>query len=132
MEKFDSEGREIPDTTPLEIPANARRPESMQDTIARLVAAHMSTAAEKQGMPSFEEEDDFSDPTEEVTEVGAEYYITEAKVQSLLSENDLDGSDGVLSSSDSGRGSTGDDPTSDAQHAGNEASEVEAPKEEEK
>lgn len=109
--KFDEEGREIPDQTPVEIPANAKRPESMQETMARMIALHMDQVAEKNGMPSFEEEDDFDDPTDNVTEVAGDYYITEAHVEPIGPENDLEGSQGIpRSRQDKEEGSTGKPP----------------------
>lgn len=94
--KFDARGREIPDRTPIEMPANATRPESMNDMIARLVRQQVSQVALEQGYGSFEEEDDFSDPDEGLPEPISEFYVNEAEFQPLDgSESDLDGSEGV-------------------------------------
>ena len=113
MKQFDELGREVPDRTPVEVPLSARRPESMQDTIARMVSLKMSEAAQAQGLPSFEEEDDFEDPSEVLDEqLVSPYTVNEVPMQSIGAENDLEGAQAHESS---GRGPTGDDPTNAAQ-----------------
>lgn len=95
MAKHDEHGREIPDTTPLEIPLTAQRPEPMSALIARMVRNQVDDVAEKNHKPSFEEEDDFHDPTEELDEqMMSPYTVNEVEMQAIGPENDLDGSDG--------------------------------------
>lgn len=50
---------EFPDPTPVEIPAEFQRPESIQEIIARQVHGELSRLARDQGMESFEEAMDF-------------------------------------------------------------------------
>lgn len=57
--KFDNLGRELPDSTPLEIPAGMKRPESLKDQIKRLVRTNISQFAEAEGAESFDEANDF-------------------------------------------------------------------------
>lgn len=69
----DEYGREIPDPTPLEMPAGVGRPESLAETIRRMVRNEQFVAA-LGGAESFEEandfdipgEDDFKSPHEEI------------------------------------------------------------------
>lgn len=128
MSKFDERGREIPDQTPVEVPLSARRPESMQDIIARMVRAQVNEVADQNGYPSFEEEDDFDDPTESLDEE----MLTQYTVQDMTpigSENDLDGSQGLeLSNEDDGKGSAGK-AVDGAQEGLDEAPGAEAPQE---
>lgn len=55
----DEKGREIPDPTPVEIPAGISKPESMNDMIRRYVRIEASKIAEANDMETFEEADDF-------------------------------------------------------------------------
>lgn len=57
--QFDKFGREIPDPTPVEVPAEFRRPESMDDKIRRMISGYMSQQAVAEGRESFEEANDF-------------------------------------------------------------------------
>lgn len=58
-EGFDEYGREICDPRPIEWPAGMKRPETMQETMRRLIATELSQAAEAAGAESFEDADDF-------------------------------------------------------------------------
>ena len=132
-EKFDEFGREIPDQTPVELPATAKRPESMEDIIARMVRHQVSAVAEKNELPTFEEEDDFEDPTDVLEEqLASPYYVNDVPMEPIGSEDDLDGTHGDVINESSGRGSTGEDPTSGSQDASDEAPEAEAPQENDK
>ncbi len=51
--------KEYPDTTPIEIPAELRRPETVDEKIKRLVLTNIQNQALKAGLESFEESDDF-------------------------------------------------------------------------
>lgn len=57
--EYDEFGRELPDPRPIAIPAHLRMPESLADTMKRLIRVEMSRQAEAAGMESFEEADDF-------------------------------------------------------------------------
>lgn len=66
--------REIPDPTPMEIPAGFKHPESLAEMVQRLVRRQVSDAAEANGFESFEESEDFEiddmfDPTSPYEEV---------------------------------------------------------------
>lgn len=63
--RYDEQGRELPDPTPVEIPVGFQRPESLQEQIKRLVRTELSAQAQAEGFESFEEADDF--------EVGDDY-----------------------------------------------------------
>lgn len=63
--KFDNMGREIPDPTPVEIPAEFQRPESMDDKIRRMISGYMSVQAVAEGRESFEDANDFEIPDED-------------------------------------------------------------------
>lgn len=56
---YDEKGREIPDPTPMSLPAGWDRPESLTDQIKRLIRVQMSREAFDAGHESFEEADDF-------------------------------------------------------------------------
>lgn len=55
---LDADGNEVLDTTPVEIPLGFNRPPSIQETIARYMNS-AALLAERQGMESFEEAEDF-------------------------------------------------------------------------
>lgn len=57
--KFDEDGRELPDATPIEVPVHLRRPESLSEQIKRLIRTDMSRMAVEQGDESFEQANDF-------------------------------------------------------------------------
>ena len=88
----DEKGREIPDPTPVAIPANATKPESMDAMIARLVTQEVSRAAVATGLPSFEEEDDFEDDEAEMLDPSSPYYVEEGDIQLMPAEKAPDGS----------------------------------------
>lgn len=55
-------GREVLDPTPVTIPVNLRKSESMDERIARIVQHSVSKAAQDAGLETFEEADDFDIP----------------------------------------------------------------------
>lgn len=59
MAKYDELGREIPDSRPMAMPAGMRVPESLAETMRRLIRVEMSRQAVESGQESFEEADDF-------------------------------------------------------------------------
>lgn len=77
--KFDSLGREIPDTTPVAIPAGWERPLSLHEQIKRFIRTELSSQAELQGEESFEEAEDF-DVDEEPDPVSP-YEVPEAVIE---------------------------------------------------
>lgn len=58
-------GHEVPDQTPVAVPLGWKRPETLQETVRRLIRGAMSDQASAVGQESFEEADDF--------EVGDDY-----------------------------------------------------------
>lgn len=67
MEKYTEDGLEIMDQREIELPVGLKRPETLQEMIARMVRQH-SMFAEKKGHESFEESDDFDVEDEELPE----------------------------------------------------------------
>jgi hypothetical protein len=64
MRKFKKEvkrdpTKEYPDTTPIEVPAELKRPESMEQKMKRIVKEQISVGAAAKGYESFEEASDF-------------------------------------------------------------------------
>lgn len=62
VQKFkwmDEHGNEIPDPTPIAIPAGFKVPESLSDQIRRIIQTSVSEQAQEQGMETFEESEDF-------------------------------------------------------------------------
>ncbi len=57
--QFDKHGRELPDSTPLAMPAGFTPPETLAEQIQRLVRTQVSDKAEELGQESFSEADDF-------------------------------------------------------------------------
>lgn len=66
--KFNERGEELPDPTPVEIPAGFKEPESIQSMIARLVRTHVSDAAARHGFETVDEANDFEVEDEEFGE----------------------------------------------------------------
>jgi len=76
--KFTPKGHEIPDPTPVTIPVNLRRTESMDERIARIVQYSLSKSAEEQGLETFDEADDFDipdDPIDPTTPYEADFDL---------------------------------------------------------
>lgn len=69
VKRLDDKGREVVDSTPMAIPVGFQRPESLSETIRRLVRSEeLRRLAERAGAETFEEADDFDvgddfDPT---------------------------------------------------------------------
>ena len=66
---LDERGWEIPDPTPVEIPAGFSRPESLEAMVQRMVRTRVSDIAAEEGFETFEEADDF--------EVDEEDYVND-------------------------------------------------------
>lgn len=96
--QFDELGREIPDPTPLEMPAGISRPLTIEEQIQRYVRGHLSRMAADQGQETFEEADDF-----ELADEDPEDFLTPYEVHVLVSEtagadaSDLEQKKGVQS-----------------------------------
>lgn len=58
-ERLNSDGWEIPDPKPVEVPAGFKRPETLAEQVQRLVRTGLSQAAARQGAETFEEAEDF-------------------------------------------------------------------------
>lgn len=52
-------GHEVPDSTPVAIPAGFKRPETMEEIVKRMVRTQISREAAEKGEETFEEADDF-------------------------------------------------------------------------
>lgn len=59
MAKHDEFGREIPDPTPVAVPAGWSRPVPLQQQIQAMIRTELSRKAVEDGQESFEEADDF-------------------------------------------------------------------------
>lgn len=59
MAKLDENGHELLDSTPIALPLDAKRPETLAQQIQRLVRTHISREAEEAGLESFEDAEDF-------------------------------------------------------------------------
>jgi len=67
--------KEYPDPTPVALPAGVGRPESLQDTIRRMVRNELSQHAALQGHETFEEANDFADDSED--ELISQYELSQ-------------------------------------------------------
>lgn len=67
----DEFGREVPDPTPVELPIGFRRPETLQEMMARMIQGELARREFEQGYETFEEANDFEvdddDPADRVT-----------------------------------------------------------------
>lgn len=71
--KYDDEGRELPDPTPMAIPAGMKRPESLVDTMRRLIRNEFSKDVGAIGYETFEDANDF-DVEEDDAEIRETVY----------------------------------------------------------
>lgn len=53
------DGKEVLDSTPVEVPLHWKRPPSLRDQIKQYVRSELSSQASEEGFDSFEEADDF-------------------------------------------------------------------------
>lgn len=72
---LDELGREVPDPTPIEVPFRLRGQESVDQRVARLVAASLSRHAAEQGFETEEEANDFDIDDDDATERQTEYEL---------------------------------------------------------
>lgn len=75
--RWNERGEEIPDDTPLELPFNAKRPETLQEMIQRYVANEISQAAAQLEAETLEEANDFDVDDEGFGEDETPYEATE-------------------------------------------------------
>lgn len=60
FKQLDEKGREVPDPTPMEVPAGFKRPETLAEQIRRLVRSEQfAKDVAAQGFETFEESEDF-------------------------------------------------------------------------
>lgn len=69
--RLNEKGQEVHDGIPVEIPLGMRRPETLNEMVARLIRNQASRAAAEAGMETFEEANDF-----EIEEDSAELMAT--------------------------------------------------------
>lgn len=73
--RHNSEGAEVLDSTPMALPVGFTRPPTLQEQVARLVRSEaFRIAAEKNGIETFEEADDFDDPDDDPTSPYEEHF----------------------------------------------------------
>lgn len=65
LPRLSDTGAEVPDQTPIELPAGFAIPETIAQSIQRLVRGAVSRAAHEQGLETFEEAEDFDLDDEE-------------------------------------------------------------------
>lgn len=82
--KFDAQGRELPDATPLEVPAGMRQPESIESMIARMVRGRVSELAAKDGLETFDEANDFE--VEDDDEPLTAHEVQDMKLEALADD----------------------------------------------
>lgn len=81
MLRFTKEGRELPDPTPMEIPAGFQRPLTLQEQIERCFRGLVSRNAEARGFESLEEATDFDVPDDQdPTDAPTRYTMMETEV----------------------------------------------------
>lgn len=73
--KFDAQGRELPDPTPVELPLGFKRPESLNDQIRRMIRGEMSAQASAAGNETFEEANDFDVDEDDAELHGTQYEL---------------------------------------------------------
>lgn len=118
--KFDEQGRELPDSTPLELPSGMKQPESLESIMKRMIAVHASRAAGEAGMETFEEANDFEveDDDEPITQY--EYHGMKEEVPREQSEKErpsTDADSGRDDGEEEGKGGEVDDAEAAAESA---------------
>lgn len=92
--KFDEQGREIPDPTPVEVPLDYTRPLTLQEEFRRFLQIEASIIAENAGFETFEEADDF-DVDEEEVEFISPYEILEMSDEQSFGRESIEGPSGA-------------------------------------
>lgn len=120
--KFDKEGRELPDPTPIEIPAGFKRPETLQEQIRRLVRTAISERAVDSGAESFEEANDFDMDDDDPTDQDTVYTrMAEEVPRELRDAEDDDAGSEDRSSRRARDGAPGGDSRATEEHADSDA-----------
>lgn len=103
--RFDELGRELPDPTPIEVPLGMRRPETIQQMMARLVSSEISRSAEKAGFESHKDAFDFDvDDDDELPFTGHELLAMKPEyTDEQGGDADDDSGDGEDGEDESGR-----------------------------
>lgn len=78
---FDKRGREVSDSTPVEVPLNFKRPETIQEQIKRMVRQELSQVAAAAGAETFQEADDFD--VEEEDDPVSRYEMTPMQEEAI-------------------------------------------------
>lgn len=81
-------GKEVLDPTPVAVPAGMGRPESLQETIRRLVRNEVSQVAQKYEMETFEEASDFDVDDED--DYLSPYELTEMQEEQPYVDTETD------------------------------------------
>lgn len=85
--KYNKEGQEVMDPTPLAVPVGFKKPLSLQEQIKRMIRTSISQDARDKGYESFEEASDFDIPDDPV-EPDSPYEAREFEGPSLPPVND--------------------------------------------
>lgn len=119
--KFNERGEELPDPTPVEVPAGFKKPESLTEQIRRLIRTEFSKEAVAEGKESWEDANDFDVPEED-----AEMHPTEYEVE-MQPEivNDKRRVRPEESATDRGSGERGERRKDDARQSGESAEDAE-------
>ncbi len=84
MAKYNEFGEQIPDQRPIELPLNYKAPETLQQTIQRMIQVE-SFRAGQNGLETEEEADDF-DCDDEI-EFTSQYEFTEMEIEHVPSSH---------------------------------------------
>lgn len=107
MAKYNEFGQEIPDSRPVEMPLNFRRPKPLNQLVSEIVARQIRELAEEQGAESFEEADDF-DVGDEEFPTSIHEMTDEQEVFNAPSENRGPGDKALPAKATEGPAPTGD------------------------
>lgn len=80
MAKYNAQGQEVPDKTPIALPVGYSAPEPLEQMIARLVRAE-SSRAHQQGKETFEEADDLE--LDDEPELNSPHQFTDMQEETL-------------------------------------------------
>lgn len=83
---YRTDGKEYPDQTPIEVPLNMKKPESLRDTMRRFIREEFSREAVMSEKESFEEANDFD--IDDETDLLSPYEITDMEPEYLQDEQE--------------------------------------------
>lgn len=91
MAKYDEQGREILDPTPVAMPVGFKRPPTLDERIRAFVRTELSRQAAEEGNETFEEADDFYVEEEEESPL-SRYELTPMQEEAVFGtdRDDLD------------------------------------------